>query len=440
MPRHSPRPRTMPPHSTPSPSRLPSLLVSGSSLLLASGLAASLYVWTSAMDADLASDQDAVDLDEAQVVAWWAGETALRWAYLSAAGSLCGVLGLLLRNSRLHRVFAITTAVDLLATLLFTLVLILLTFVPTLSTPFSTLLCSNAFSAPSPTASVLTTAPERNSLSWSDGVELVLWGVEACEESWRTGLVRVIFGSIVACVLRTYGTFVSWEMNAELREQELRDQGEAWVDQEMCEIETDGKSASAVEETLPRSRRSSSFSSQRSARRSTTLPLYQEFAAGPSGEGHKRHRSHTIAYPPHGGRHHPQLVLVPVTLDEDGQPVYSPSSPSFALPPYASPPRSRSNTHHSPLSPSGSSSRSSSRASKKRFSFRPRANSSTSTSSNPPPFLDSPPLISFTDEPEELLPPPVGLSTSTSSPTEERANRRARSRSENDGASFAAAP
>ncbi|GAA5989084.1 hypothetical protein JCM11641_002299 [Rhodosporidiobolus odoratus] len=427
--------RSRPYVMSPYPSRLPALVVSSSSLLLASGLGICLHVWTSNLNRELAADSDGVDMDESTVVAWWAGEAALRWSLLSAGGSFCGVLGLLLSNSRLHRVFAITTAVDLLATVFLTLVLALLTLTPVLSQPFSAFLCSSTFASDfsgSPT-SLLSAHREREGLTWSDGVELIFWGVETCEDSWRVGMVRVILGCIVACALRVYGTWLSWDMNGELREKELRDQGEAWVDQEMCEVvDQVHKSSSAVEEPHNRPR-SNSTSSLRAARRGNTLPLYVSTSeAGNS----KRPRSHTVshsAYDQHT-RRHPQLVLVPCILDEHGNPVYSPSSPSFALPPYPSPPRQRSNTHNATTSVSPrSTSRSSSRSSHSPLSTRSRSSFSTVTR----PII-SPPLMTLTDEPEEMVssPPlaPTASSTGAISGADERANRRARSRSESESA------
>ncbi|GAA5827219.1 hypothetical protein JCM11251_001175 [Rhodosporidiobolus azoricus] len=431
------------PPPVPFPSRKPALVIASSSLLLSSGLATCLYVWRSTLDR-VDSDTDGVEQDGAAVAAWWTGEAALRWSLLSAGGSVFGVLGLLLRDSRLHRVFAITTAVDLLATVLLALVLSLLTFTPALAPTFSTFLCSSTF------ISDFSASRSHEGLTWSDGVELVLWGVETCEESWRTGMIRVIFGCAVATALRLYGVLISWEANSEMRDQELRDRGEGWVDQEMCEIEAatvqqgDRKSARQLEETLGRPRSSSppSTSSRRSGMRSSTLPLYSDFSDSPHHVGGKRTRSHTFASGTGSRRQQPQLVLVPVVLDQHGHPVYSPSSPSFTLPPYASPSRSRSSTYHEAFSPSpiasSSASRSSSRASKR--APRPRSSSSSSSASrlfNSQPIVDSPPLMALTDEPLDiasvpLSPPLTPVASCTGKKEDDRASRRARSKSEND--------
>lgn len=76
--------------------RTPALIASAASVLLASGLAVSLAVAVRSIEAELDSDDEAIDLDQTAVAVWWAGDVALRWAFISAAGSLCGVLGLVL--------------------------------------------------------------------------------------------------------------------------------------------------------------------------------------------------------------------------------------------------------------------------------------------------------------------------------------------------------
>ncbi|GAA5888790.1 hypothetical protein JCM6882_002856 [Rhodosporidiobolus microsporus] len=436
-------------HPPPFPSRKAALVIASSSLLVSTGLATCLFVWRSALDHNDA-DTDGVDMDEAAVLASWTGEAALRWSLLSAGGSLFGVLGLLLRKSGLHRVFAITMAVDLLATVLLALVLSLLSFTPALAPAFSTFLCSSTF------ISDFSASRSHEGVTRSDGVELALWGVETCEESWQTGMLHVILGCVVVAALRVYGVLVSWDMQAEMREQEARDRGEAWVDQEMCEIEAatgqqgERKSARQMEETLGRPRSSSTSSttsSRRGGARSSTLPLYTEIADSSAPPG-KRTRSHTFAHGSSSRRQqqqqHPRLVLVPVVFDQHGHPVYSPSSPGFALPPYASPPRSRSSTYHDAFSgspvASPLSSRSSSRTSKR--SSRPRSSSSSSSSSFlSGPLVDSPPLMAFIDEPLDLdtLPtsPLMPSASSTGKKEDERTattSRRLRSRSENDAA------
>lgn len=91
-------------HPHASPSRNQALVVAGSSLFLSTGLATLTWVWTAALERELASDTDAaVDMDGMVVVAWWAGDAAVKWALLSAGGSLCGTLGLLLVSQPSNR-------------------------------------------------------------------------------------------------------------------------------------------------------------------------------------------------------------------------------------------------------------------------------------------------------------------------------------------------
>jgi hypothetical protein len=268
-------------------------------------------------------------------------------------------------------------------------------------------------------------------------------------------MARVILGSAFASVLRAYGVWVSWEMNAELKEMEARNRGEGWVDQEMCEIEAreeeererrdQKKNLLASGGGRPRSSSSSSATSHRrgsvNERRSNTLPLFTDLHTSPTIDGLKRLRSHTYSS---SSSSNPQLVLVPCVLDSHGRPVYSPSSPTFTIPPYASPPRSRSSTSSYPP-PSRSSSRAS--TSSKR-SQRPRSSSSFSFSSqthdHSPLASFSSDLIAFSDEPagfdlgvSHLPSPPTTPTTLTPAAVEveEGTTRRARSRSENDAAS-----
>lgn len=331
-----------------------------------------------------------------------------------ARGSRTDIQGHTQRKSGLLRVFAVSTATDLAVTILLTLTLSLLTFFPSLSSPFGSFLCSSAFASDYSTssASLLSGRSEQTWSAWQNGIEYVLWGVEACEEAWQTAMVLVLVGCAVTVALRIYGTWVIWEANADLREGELRDAGEGWVDvDEMEEVEPGGgeqKTPLLLEEALGRSRSSSSsgrrfsFASSHGDRRSNTLPLPYAL------EGHKRSRSNTIAFG-QTDRRRPQLVFVPVMFDAHGQPICQPSSPTFAVPHYASPPRSRTSTRSSTLSSSP---------------FR----------SSPP--RPSPPVV-YTAEPAAMDSPPRSptcQSTCTAS-ADEWTKRRLRSKSE-DGHLF----
>lgn len=395
----------------------------------------------------------------------------LEVVYRRLTGRCCA----LQRSAKIQRVFAVTTAVDLVATILLTLLLLLLTFTPALSQPFSTFLCSSSFAQDLSTPSSLSSSHHPSSHSSSsesftltDSLALLLWGVETCEDNWRSGMVRVILGSAVASVIRTYGVCVTWEANAELKENEQRERGEGWVDQEMAEVEAREEERAAKLQRKAsggggggRQRSASSSSSgsshrrgSLSERRSSTLPLYTD---APSSDCLKHLRSQSIPYSSDGSK--PQLVLVPCVLDSHGHPVYSPSSPTFTIPPYtAGPSRSRSSSSTSSYPPppsSPSSSRSSSRASSKR-SYRPRSSSSFSSMSSYPPHYHSPlaasDLMAFTDEPSAFAfdleaaassasrssSPPSTPTTLTSAAVDESAVRRARSRSENDASAAGA--
>lgn len=499
-----PRPRPTSPQrpSHPPSCRTPALLASASSLCLSGGLAALTWVWSAALERELAADAgDAVDLDGMVVVAWWAGDAAFRWAVVSAAGSLAGCLGLLLvshpsllsfpcslvwscsadalesyakqRRSSLHRVFAVTTATDLVVTILATVALASLTLSPSLSGPFGSFLCSSTFAsdwtAPArggggvPGSGASSSSSSSASSSWSGGTEILSWGVEACDESWQLAMVGVILGCGVAVVLRVLGTWVTWECNAEMRDQELRDQGLAWVDHDDGEDDDarqvadeaagggagDAKTPLKLEETLGRPRASSTAATAvaaaaaGAARRAHTLPL-------PYGlEAAKRARSHTVTFGQHGGgggaagRHAPQLVLVPVMLDARGRPVFEPSSPTYTFPPYSHPhshrPRQGSSSGRTTSSlghgSSASSSRSSSRSSMTTATRPPRLRSSSSSSSSgSSSSLASPRVPLFVDEPAELSSPPCtprGQSSSTMvGAGGEETSRRLRTRSD----------
>jgi len=299
------------------------------------------------------------------------------------------------------------------------------------------------------------------------GIEILLWGVEACEESWRSGMVKIIAGCVVAAALRVYGVWVSWEMNSEIRDEELRKQGEAWID---TEVETSSgrggggegelKTASRMEETLSRSRSASSIT-QGSARRSNTLPATGVLP--PRYTDQPRPRSQSSSYPPSGSSsNRPRLVLLPVYVDHQGNPIYSPTSPSYPYPQGSSPPayslpppsrRSRSKTSTSSSS-SSSASRSPSRSKhlsspppppppKSSSSFRTRSYSSSSSSStSSAPLTSSPNKFTtlslpphYTDEPISLSPPTTPTATSSSllkSQEGGQRSRRSRNRSDTD--------
>lgn len=88
------------PHDRSASSRTGALVASASSVLLASGLAVSLSVALHSFERETDNELDAIDMDQTAVTVWWAGDVAFRWAVISAAGSVCGVLGLVLVSHR----------------------------------------------------------------------------------------------------------------------------------------------------------------------------------------------------------------------------------------------------------------------------------------------------------------------------------------------------
>ncbi|KAG0661164.1 hypothetical protein C6P46_004118 [Rhodotorula mucilaginosa] len=442
-----------------SPSRrTPALIASAASVLLASGLAVSLAVAVRSIEAELDSDDEAIDLDQTAVAVWWAGDVALRWAFISAAGSLCGVLGLVLRKSKLHAVFALTTAFDLLATIFLTLTLLLLTFSPSLSEPFGDFVCSSSYASDfSASARALLARPsEHATSSWSNGIELAFWGVEACEDAWQTAMVRVLVGCAVTIALRAYGTWVTWDANVEMKDLEDRGLGGAWSSVRAAVDETgvDGERGENVNskgmvEKMVR-RLSSSSGGPRPTARYTPLAL-EEARSSRTLE----RRSNTFPHPPslltsvdekrrptraqsddirrnssssspnrRNSSAEPRLVLVPFVIDSLGHAVYEPSSPTLHMPPpqqqqqqhECGAPARRSlstlSTRPSPPSPRprsmpSSSSSSSSSCPSLSASASSSAPSSPATATSPasppppPPPPLTPPLI-FTDEPGQM--------------------------------------
>ncbi|KWU42606.1 hypothetical protein RHOSPDRAFT_35864 [Rhodotorula sp. JG-1b] len=449
--------------------RTPALIASAASVLLASGLAVSLAVALRSFEAELDSDEEAIDLDQTAVAVWWAGDVALRWAFISAAGSLCGVLGLVLRKSKLHAVFALTTAFDLLATIFLTLTLLLLTFSPSLSEPFGDFVCSSSYASDfSASARALLARPsEHATSSWSNGIELAFWGVEACEDAWQTAMVRVLAGCAVTIALRAYGTWVTWDANVELKDLEDRGLVGAWpsVRAALDEVGVEGErgesdnSKGMVEKVVRRlsssggSRPTARYtplaleearSSRTLERRSNTLPHpslptsveEKRRPARVQSDDFRRNSSSSSSSPNRrNSSTEPRLVLVPFVIDSLGHAVYEPSSPTLHMPPPqqqecgASARRSLSalSTRPSPPSPRRPSPRSMSSSSSSSCPSLSASSSSsapsspanaTSPASPPPPPPLTPPLI-FTAEPSRMS---SSSSSSTTSPARCQSN------------------
>ncbi|GAA5899184.1 uncharacterized protein JCM6883_005136 [Sporobolomyces salmoneus] len=451
--------------STPSSTRLPALLISFSSLLLSAGLASCLYVYTESL-----SDQLDGDVDQLGVVAWWTANAGLKWGLISSAGSLAGVVGILLHNASLHRVFAVSTFADLLLTTLLTFTLSLLTLTPSLSPTFGSFLCSSilssSYDSPSTSSSRILHV-ERDGSDWpaAGGIDLLSWGVEACEESWKIGMGKVIVGCVVAVALRIYGVYVSWEHNTELREYETTGvmrgaaggDNDCWVDDEGVPSPRRRRNSSEMrqlggKEELRRSRSRSSFDlpSASSTRRSNTLPAtgLPPRYSDPSASRPRSQSSSTAS------SNRPRLVLLPVYVDRHGNPIGSPTNSPSSPPAY----RSRSSTSPHSHSKSYSQSKSPSSPSTLRPPPPPRKRSySVNASIVPPPSKRSPSLspLPYTEEPLSISPPSSSGSTTptcTSNSATERggklspsskttSTRRSRHRSETDaGISSAISP
>ncbi|GAA5991307.1 hypothetical protein JCM10908_003247 [Rhodotorula pacifica] len=394
-------PRSAPPSHRRRRRRMPALIASAASVLLASGLAVSLAVGMRSFERELDNDLDSVDMDQTAVAIWWAGDVALRWAFISAAGSVCGVLGLVLRKSKLHGIFALTTAFDLLATIFLTLTLLLLTFSPSLSEPFGEFICSSSYASDFSGAarSLLARPSEHSTLSWTNGIELAFWGVETCEDAWQSAMLRILVGCAITIGLRMYGTWVTWDANVDLRESELRDRGLGWETTtepllqtaEGLQADEDDDDVQDSKSILEKAVRRLSSSGARPAARYTPLEMEE---ARPSrsverrsrtlpssshlDEKQRRTRSRTSSgsSSPSSRRNssEPRLILVPFVIDSQGHAVYEPCSPTLRVP---------------PCQPSALAARRASTLSTRLSPPRPRTRTSTSSSDSQCPSLSA---------------------------------------------------
>ncbi|GAA5870065.1 hypothetical protein JCM3774_004349 [Rhodotorula dairenensis] len=451
----------------------PALVASAASVLLASGVAVSLAAAMRSFERELDSELDSIDIDQTAVAVWWAGDVALRWAFISAAGSVCGVLGLVFRKSKLHGVFALTTAFDLLATIFLTLTLLLLTFSPSLSEPFGEFICSSSYASDfSDTARSLLARPtEHAALSWTNGIELAFWGVETCEDAWQSAMLRILVGCAVTIGLRAYGTWVTWDANVDLRETELRDRGlGSWIPppgapeaEAVCGDERGANDTKGMVEKVVR--RLSSSGGARPVARYTPLALEEaraphSFAAAPSRRSNtfplaerpeeKRrparaqstrsssssHRSSSASSSPsRRSSAEPRLVLVPFVIDTYGHAVYEPSSPTLHMPSPQGPstaaatvsPRRLSSlsSRPPPPRPHPRTARGRSLSSSSSCSVSPcpsLAGSSTPTSPTYSTSPSTPPLVLY-DEPSRMSTSPARCQSNSTKALDTAANR-----------------
>ncbi|KAM0793719.1 hypothetical protein ACM66B_001143 [Microbotryomycetes sp. NB124-2] len=356
-------------------------VVSGSSLLLATGLALLLYA---SLHAQASNDDD--EYSEAGGLARTAAQLAFKWASCSALASFSGTIGVLLHRRQMVRLFAVGAAIDLVCTVLLLSVLVLLVCVPTLAEPFSHLLCHAVTSG-----------------EFSSSISPLLWNrMDVCEQHWRWGMAAIIAGAVVAIALRAWGTAITWQhYNAMSKHSAVLsrrarpgvgsggspEQQDEWFDTEMMRKEEQD----LLERRRQRSRRDieRGGSGRRTDRdRSSTLPLMLGAQDRQLPPHHGRFKSHSISHPPPAegtDRRRPQLVLVPVFMDERSGPsspssrassasLSSPSFPPSFIPAFATPPR----RHR----PSTSSSSSSARSSHESSASRSQACSEASTSAS----------------------------------------------------------
>lgn len=281
------------------------------------------------------------------------------------------------------RIFAVEAAVDLVCTVLLLGVLVLLVSVPTLAEPFSHFLCHAVTTGDFATL-------------W-----MTLGGIEVCEEHWKWGVGAIIGGAAVAVALRACGTAITWQHHANMikaaaassmtSSSDRAIEMDEWYDAEMIHKErTDAQRRRDVE--MRRSER----------QRASTLPIL--WGAATTSEQplpllNGRYRSRSSSQPsstmaaPDGSRRRPQLVLVPVLVDEQNN-ISPPPSGTFPpvqyVPTFATPPRRKASSSASSSLSSASGSRSCSTTSCRR--------SATSTSPRLP-FLQ-PTSPTFCAEPE----------------------------------------
>lgn len=293
---------------------------------------------------------------------------------------------------QLIRLFAVATAIDLFCTLILLLILLLLTYAPTLSSPFSTFLCG----------AVTGGAPD-------EGLNRMgLGGLEVCEEHWRTGMLVVILGAAVAIGFRGWGTAIIWEHYGAVSKLALGARSgveDEWYDTELMK-----------REEVENQRRMREMSEAQRRVRSSTLPVLMGMGRErPMPKHQGRFKSHTISGNPTPNPHRPQLVLVPVFVDgpRSANPDDSPAPPYFTTSPShsrsssasSSPSRTRTTPPRRDPSPSFSSA----------SGCRPHL--STNTSPRAPYVAIGTPT--FTDEPNSYESP----STAGSLPPNQRRTR-----------------
>ncbi|SGY33196.1 BQ5605_C002g01464 [Microbotryum silenes-dioicae] len=167
-------------------------------------------------------DRHSMNYSQTGTIRYTLAHLTWRWTIISAMTSAIGVAGTLTRRAPLLRIFAVGTSFDLVCTIVLLLVFLLVTFSPTLAEPFSSFLCSALTSGEFASVSTLKLWESESQVGPEGfGIELLNFGIEACEEHWRGGMVALILGAIIAVALRTLGTIVTWDYHSTLVKQKL---------------------------------------------------------------------------------------------------------------------------------------------------------------------------------------------------------------------------
>lgn len=206
------------------------------------------------------------------------------------------------RNARLVRFFARASLLDLAGTFVILLSTLLLNATPVLAGPFSELVCRELTRG-----ELFRVTSEREgraggkSEGWGrQGVDVVAWGVETCEESWRWGALILITLLAGLLALKAWGIWATWEFHSA-----LVGEPRAARDAEWCE----DKPAVAA---MPSRTRALSTSKPT---RSRSAPTVREC----------RPHSHGRCKPTSASQR-PRLVLVPVFFESTVPRTTSPST------------------------------------------------------------------------------------------------------------------
>lgn len=117
------------------------------------------------------------------------------------------------------------------------IIVLLLTFSPTLAAPFSDLLCNTLTKGElfSTTSMMLR---EQEASRWTfRGVNAIVYGIDNCEDNWRSGVCVVLAVFSLGIILRMWGVSCIWEYYSVL-ERDSRGEAGDWFDLREVEKET----------------------------------------------------------------------------------------------------------------------------------------------------------------------------------------------------------